>query len=215
MSCHRSVSTSPRRHPVSASSRTAATATGHWASRASSARPSRVSSPASRNRATWFLGFFAIPRQGLLSRAQAPFLGPEHHRAQNLEGAVGRARLVLARRVEPRGHVLRADAVERHLFEGGQDAGLEVDAHGLASRGLPVRFAAPEILDREFPEGRGLLLAPAVVGGVLARADAREHVAGAHSRTAQEGLGLSEAQAAPAGAATPAGGDQAGRDGEA
>ena len=62
---------------------------------------------------TWFLGFFAMPRQGLLSRAQAPFLGPEHHRAQNLEGAVGRARLVLARRVEPRGHVLRADAVER------------------------------------------------------------------------------------------------------
>ena len=50
--------------------------------------------------------------------AQSPLLGPEHHRAQYLEGAVGRAGLVPARCVEPRGHVLGADAVERHPAEG-------------------------------------------------------------------------------------------------
>ena len=53
--------------------------------------------------------------------AQSPLLGPEHHRAQYLEGAVGRAGLVPARGVEPRGHVLGADAVERHPAECGQD----------------------------------------------------------------------------------------------
>ena len=64
--------------------------------------------------------------------AEAAFLGPEHHRAQYLQGAVGRAGLVPARRVEPRGHVLGADLIDRHFAEGGQDAGLEVDADGLA-----------------------------------------------------------------------------------
>ena len=37
---------------------------------------------------------------------------------------LGRAGPVFAGRVEPRGHVLGADAVERHLAERGQDAGL-------------------------------------------------------------------------------------------
>ena len=64
--------------------------------------------------------------------AQAPFLGPEHHRMQDFEGAVGRAGLVPAHRVEPRGHVHGADALQRHPAEGGQDAGLEIDAHGFA-----------------------------------------------------------------------------------
>ncbi len=70
--------------------------------------------------------------------------------------AVRRTGLVPARRVEPRGHVLGADAVERHFTERRQDAGLEIDAHGPAPGGLPVRFAAPQILVRELPQGRGL-----------------------------------------------------------
>ena len=111
--------------------------------------------------------------------AKSPFLGAEHHRPQYLEGAVGRAGLVPARRVEPRRHVLRADAVERHLAERGQDAGVQVDAHGVAPRGLPVRLAAPQVLVRELPQGWGRLLPADVVGGIAARADAGEHIAGA------------------------------------
>ena len=42
-----------------------------------------------------------------------------------------------------------------------------------------MRFAAPQILVRELPQGRGLLLPADVFGGVLAQADACEHVAGA------------------------------------
>ena len=68
----------------------------------------------------------AVPRVVLdaetgvvVALAQAPLLGPEHHRAQYLEGAVGSAGPVLAGRVETRGHVLGADAVERHLAERG------------------------------------------------------------------------------------------------
>ena len=56
--------------------------------------------------------------------AQAPFLGPKHHRAQDFECAVGHARSVPAHRVEPRGHVLGADVVdvvERHPAKGGRD----------------------------------------------------------------------------------------------
>ena len=111
--------------------------------------------------------------------AQAPLLGPEQYRAQDLESAVGRAGPVPARAAEPRGHVLGADGVERHRAEGGQDAGLEVDAHGLAPGGLPVRLAAPQIFVGELLQRRGLLLPLDVVGGVPARADAGEHVAGA------------------------------------
>ena len=44
---------------------------------------------------------------------------------------------------EPRGHVFGADPVERYPAERRQDAGLEVDAHSLAIRRLPVRIAAP------------------------------------------------------------------------
>ena len=83
---------------------------------ASRVRPSRANSSVSRKRATSFLGFFAMPRQGLaVALAQAPLLGPEHHGAQYLEGAIGRAGLVPARRVEPRGRVLGADVVDRQL----------------------------------------------------------------------------------------------------
>ena len=64
--------------------------------------------------------------------AQSPLLGPEHHRAQYLQGAVGCAGLFPVRRVEPRGHILRTDAFERHPAERGQDAGVQVDAHSLA-----------------------------------------------------------------------------------
>ena len=42
-----------------------------------------------------------------------------------------------------------------------------------------MRIAAPQVLPGERPEGRGLLLPLDVVGGVLARADAPEHVTGA------------------------------------
>ena len=68
----RRLSTSLRRHPVSAGSRIAATASGHSASRASSARLSRASSSMSRKWATCFLGFFAIPGQGLELRSRNP-----------------------------------------------------------------------------------------------------------------------------------------------
>ena len=111
--------------------------------------------------------------------AQAPLLGPEHHRTQYLEGAVGRAGLVPAGRVEPGGHILRTDAVEQHPAERGQDVGLQVDAHGPAPGGLPVLFAAALILVRELPQRRGLLLPLDVVCRIAARTDAREHVAGA------------------------------------
>ena len=66
-------------------------------------------------------------------RAPAPFLGAEHHGAQNLEGSVGRAGPIPAGSVEPGGNILGADAINRHPAEGGQDARPEVDAHGLAA----------------------------------------------------------------------------------
>ena len=72
MSRQRRSSTSLRRQPVSASSRIAATASGQRASLASSARPSRASSSVSRKRATCFLGFLAMPRQGLEPRSRNP-----------------------------------------------------------------------------------------------------------------------------------------------
>ena len=68
ISRQRRLSTSMRRHPVSASNRIAATASGNSALRVSSARPSPTSSSASRNRATWLRGFFAMPRQRLSPR---------------------------------------------------------------------------------------------------------------------------------------------------
>ncbi len=72
ISRQRRSSTSLRRQPVRASSRIAATASGQRVSWASSARPSRASSSVSRNRATWFLGFLAMPRQGLVPRSRNP-----------------------------------------------------------------------------------------------------------------------------------------------
>ena len=42
-----------------------------------------------------------------------------------------------------------------------------------------MRLAAPQVLVRELPERRGLLLALDVVCGIIARTDAREHVASA------------------------------------
>ena len=111
--------------------------------------------------------------------ASASLLGAEHHGAQDLKGAGGRAGHVPVGGVEPRGHVGGGDAVERHLAERGQNAGLQVDAHGPARGGFPVRFAAPQVLVREFTQRQGLLLALDVVGGVPARADAGEHVTGA------------------------------------
>ena len=42
-----------------------------------------------------------------------------------------------------------------------------------------MRFAAAQVLVGELPQGRGLLLPSDFVGGVLARADAGKHVAGA------------------------------------
>ena len=72
ISRQRRSSTSLRRQPVSASNRIAATASGHRFSCASSARPSRASSSASRNRATWLRGFFAMPRQGFEPRSRNP-----------------------------------------------------------------------------------------------------------------------------------------------
>ena len=104
--------------------------------------------------------------------AQSPLLGPVHHRAQYLEGAVGGAGPVAAGGVEPLSHVRRADAVERHFAERGQDVGLEVDAHGPPPRGLPVRVRAAQILGGERAQRRGLLLALDIVGGVPARTDA-------------------------------------------
>ena len=85
-----------------------------------------------------------IPVLKVLSNGDA-LLGPEHYRAQDLEGADGSARLFLAHRIEPRGHVLGTYAFHPHPAEGGQDAGLEIDAHCLAPRRLPVRIAAAEI----------------------------------------------------------------------
>ena len=80
---------------------------------------------------------------------------------------------------------LRHDAVQLNTDGGarplhaerGPDAGVEVDAHGLAPEGLPVRPAAAQILFGELLQRRGRLLLADVVCGVPARADEREHVA--------------------------------------
>ena len=91
----------------------AATASSQRASWASSARPSRAGSSASRKLARLFLGFFTIPRQGFEPRSRDP-----HSSAKN----------IIARSISK------------------------------------VRFAAPQILVRELPQGRSLLLALDVVG---------------------------------------------------
>ena len=126
MSRHRRLSTSPRRQPGSASSRMAATASGVLAGVERPPEPGefvRVEEPGD-----------VAPRvlpdaeTGIGAQlAEAVFLGPEHHGTEDFEGAVGRAGPVFAHRVE-RGHVLGTDALHRHLAEGGQDAGLEIDA---------------------------------------------------------------------------------------
>ena len=72
------------------------------------------------------------------SLTQSPFLGPEHHHAQDREWVVGCTGPVPARRVEPCGYVFGADAIQRRLAERRRDARLEVDAHRLATRRLPV-----------------------------------------------------------------------------
>ena len=46
-------------------------------------------------------------------------------------------------------------------------------------RRFPVGIAAAQILVGQVPHGRGRLVLSDVVGGVVARADAREHVTGA------------------------------------
>ena len=50
---------------------------------------------------------------------ETEFLGPEHHRPQDFEDAVGRAGLVPDHRVEPRDHILGTDTIHRHRAERG------------------------------------------------------------------------------------------------
>ena len=142
MSRQRRLSASPRRQPVSRSKRIAATASGHCDSWDSRARPSRCSSSISRNRAIYRLEFFDAETGVGAALAQPPFLGSKHHRSQDLESTVGGAGLVLARGVEPLGHALWADPVQKLAAEGWENTGLEIDSNGLAPRGLPVRVAA-------------------------------------------------------------------------
>ena len=131
-----------RRHPVSASSRIAATVSGQRGFVGVERAPEPGQFVRAEEPGDLLPGVLrdAETRVGV-PLAQVPFLGPEHHRAQEFPRAVGRAGLVPARRVESRGHVLGADGIERHPAEGGQDAGLEIDAHGPAPRGLPVGIA--------------------------------------------------------------------------
>ena len=63
-------------------------------------------------------GFCRMAEAGVdVAVAQSPFLGAEHHRAQDLQGAVGHAGSVPAGGIKPRGNILRADPVERHATE--------------------------------------------------------------------------------------------------
>ena len=73
----------------------------------------------------------------------------------------------------------RADAVDRHLAECGQDASLEVDAHGPAPGGLLVQFATAQVLVCDLRQGRGLLFPPDIVSLVITCAKARGNTAGA------------------------------------
>ena len=81
MSHHRRSSTSPRRQPVSASRRIAATASGHSASRVSRARPNRSSSSASRNPRHLAARVLAVAEAGLgvADAAGEGRLGPVVH----------------------------------------------------------------------------------------------------------------------------------------
>ena len=76
---------------------------------------------------------------------QSPFLGPEQHCAQYLEGAVGRAG-PLAHGGEPVLHVLHRDRVHGHVAENGQDVlahyvGSASTGHTALRRSAPDRFS--------------------------------------------------------------------------
>ena len=148
-----------------------------------------------------FLGFLAMPRQGLLLRSHEP-----HSSARNItECSILRARLavpgagpVLTDRVEPRGHVLGVDALERDLAGRTQNAGVEVGAHDPTSQGLSVRLTAAQVFVGELLEGRGPLLSLNVVGRVLVRADAGEHAAGAAAGRGKLDLAMPSYKQVPA-----------------
>ena len=130
--------------------------------------------------------------------APSPFLGLEHHRAQYLQGAVRRAGPVPARGVEPRGDFDRADLVDPHSPEGGQDAGLEIDAHGPAPGRFPARIAAAQVFVGERLDGGHVLRPAGFSGRVLARLDAGEDGAGAAAGLVDVDLAVAGDDHAPA-----------------
>ena len=89
----------------------------------------------------------------------APLARSGEHGAENLEGAVGRAGPVHARRVEPCRDPRMVDGIQPHLPEGGHQAFPHVDIVGFERRGLPAALAPLAVAGGEVTEQRRFRLA--------------------------------------------------------